>query len=198
MDESQGCSEFPEQPSLMNCFNWLSEGQESAEQLTAPGEACFVPGRFCTVWIYLYSVSEGGLTRFHTSKPDDDLCTKILPQMGKVLGKDVPGLPMNRSKPTDLLVKPQAGMTVVHFPTTTPEYYGMVDDLVLHEGEAAVDPKYVLQQFIFSAPLETAIAKYKVFASRTPSDKFTFEERVQAWHKSMFGTSSASSSVSVD
>ena len=35
----------------------LLNGKETNEQLTAEGEACFLPDRFCTVWIYLNAVT---------------------------------------------------------------------------------------------------------------------------------------------
>jgi len=157
----------------------LLNGKETNEQLTAEGEACFLPDRFCTVWIYLNAVSEGGKTRFHSSAADE-LCNqgKVLPQLGKICGKDIPGLPKNRSKPKDLWITPKAGMAVIHFPSTTTEYYGMVDTLADHEGEAAVDPKYILQQFIFSEPRTAVMEKIEAaFKLQT----------VQLWKSQLFG-----------
>eukprot|EP00966_Prymnesium_polylepis_P067997 1580533-Prymnesium_polylepis.2 len=109
----------------------------------------------------------------------------------KILGKDVPDVPKRRSKETDLLVKPKAGMAVIHFPTTTKECMGMVDELALHEGEKAVDPKYILQQFIWSDPLELAMEKFKA-AFRLPTTPnplgLDFEGRVKVKHEQLFGT----------
>jgi len=140
---------------------WLARlwaGDENAEQLTAAGEYdCFVPDRFCTVWIYLNDVEEGGHTTFHSSEERDDLYTRTLPLMGTVLGKDAPDVPCTRSKQANLRLKPKAGTAVIHFPTTNKEYMCVKDGLAIHEGEKAVDPKYILQQFIWSEPLETVM-----------------------------------------
>jgi len=136
----------------------LVNGAENAEQLTAAGEYdCFVPDRFCAVWIYLNDVEEGGCTTFHSSQERDVLYTRTLPRMGTVLGKDAPGVPCTRSKQANLRVKPKAGMAVIHFPTTTKDYMCVFDKLASHEGEKAVDPKYILHQFIWSEPLETVL-----------------------------------------
>eukprot|EP00966_Prymnesium_polylepis_P033406 776627-Prymnesium_polylepis.1 len=163
----------------------LLEGKETAKQLSGLNELCFLPDRFITVWIYLNDVDKGGHTLFHTSNPDDELYGSVLPRLGKVLGKEVPDVPRTRSKSTkNLRVKPKAGMAVIHFPTPTKEYMGMVDDLAIHEGEEAVDPdpKYILQQFIYSDPLEPALEMLEAAfrSSTTPNPTgLGFEERVE-------------------
>jgi len=180
---------------------WLKRlfaNTETAEQLTAPGEACFLPERFCTVWIYLNDVEEGGNTRFHSSTPEDMLCNTYLPQLGEVFQKKIPGLPKSRSKATDLVIKPKAGTAVIHFPSTTQEYYGMPDNLAMHEGEPAVDPKYILQQFIYWEPLETAFKNFKA-ALRSPATPnpsgLGVAAREQVVYQEMFGTPMPSSSA---
>jgi len=173
----------------------LMDESATAQQLTAPGAAGFLPDRICTVWIYLNDVNEGGCTRFHSSEPDFDqptcrpdfLYSQALPRMGKVLGKDVPGAPKIRSKAKDLLVKPKAGMALVHFPTVTKEYMCHPDLLVTHESEVAVDPKYILQQFIYSETLDT-VEKIATDAIRSDtSDERAPEERIKAFKKQLYG-----------
>ena len=44
-------------------------------------------------------------------------------------------------------------MAVVHFPCTTCEYYCLPDLMADHEGEEALDPKFICQQFIWSKPI---------------------------------------------
>jgi len=174
----------------------LVEGKETAEQLTAPGEACFMPEKFCTVWIYLNSVGEGGNTRFHCSEPDDDLCGMLLPQLGKVFGKQVPGLPKTRSKSKNLSIKPKAGTAVIHFPTTTQEYFGLYDGLAIHEGEPAVDPKYILQQFICWEPLDTVMDTYTATIRSAAAPNPRGQDRVlQTVYQGIFGTQMPSSSA---
>ena len=132
----------------------LVSGKESAEQLKATGEH-MLPERFCTVFIYLNDVAEGGCTRWKSRYATDDLYDAVLPKLGETFGKKVPGVPKSRSEATmDVTVQPKAGMAVVHFPTTTPEYMGLWDPLAVHESEDAVDPKYIVQQFIWSASLD--------------------------------------------
>jgi len=156
----------------------LYAGNENAEQLTAAGENdCFMPDRFCTVWIYLNDVEEGGHTCFHSSFAKDDLYETTLPLMGTVLGKASPGVPNTRSKKVNLRVKPKAGMAVIHFPTTTKEYMCVADPLALHEGEEALDPKYILQQFIWSESLETVMQM----------DTSTNPDRIAANRARLFG-----------
>ena len=50
-------------------------------------------------------------------------------------------------------VAPEAGLAVVHFPSTTPETGGITDRNAMHEAETAVDTKFICQQFIFSHPV---------------------------------------------
>ena len=104
--------------------------------------------------------------------------------MGKVLGKDVPGVPKTRSKAKDLLIKPKAGMAVVHFPTTTKEYMCLRDLVAVHESEVAVDPKYILQQFMYSEPLDMVEKMFTdVVRSDTQPHELGPEERLQRMRK---------------
>ena len=48
---------------------------------------------------------------------------------------------------------------VLHFPTTNQKHMCLLDGLTRHEGHEAVDPKYIMQQFIWSEPLETVASK---------------------------------------
>jgi len=84
---------------------------------------------------------------------------------------------------------------VIHFPTTTQEFFGLYDKLAEHEGEPAVDPKYILQQFIYWEPLDTALESYKAALPASSPGGLGLEERVQNKYKSMFGTPMPSSSA---
>jgi len=141
----------------------LVAANETAEQLTGPGETCWYDDRICTVWIYLNDVSTGGCTRWQTSDADaysDVLFESMLPQMGRILGKAVPDVPTTRSNGTvDFSVRPKAGMAVVHFPATVKEYMCLADLMTYHESEVAVDPKYIMQQFIWADTREAVLEK---------------------------------------
>eukprot|EP00966_Prymnesium_polylepis_P077275 1789758-Prymnesium_polylepis.1 len=67
-------------------------GNETAEELTAEGETCFLPDRYCTVWVYLNDTEEGGHSCFHTrgpsNGPSDMLYEALLPELCKALGTD--------------------------------------------------------------------------------------------------------------
>jgi len=141
----------------------LMAGNETAEELTAEGEACFLPDRYCTVWVYLNDTEKGGHSCFHTraergpsNGPSDILYEAHLPKLCKVLGTDVPTARPQEDTP---LIQPKAGMAVLHFPTTNEKHMCLKDGLATHEGHEAVDPKYIMQQFIWSEPLETVASK---------------------------------------
>jgi len=148
----------------------LMAGNETAEELTAEGEACFLPDRYCTVWVYLNDTERGGHSCFHTrgpsNGPSDTLYEAHLPEVCKVLGTDVPTARPLRDTP---LIQPKAGMAVLHFPTTNQKHMCLLDGLTRHEGHAAVDPKYIMQQFIWSEPLETVVKKQVHFAASVPA-----------------------------
>jgi len=133
---------------------------ETAEQLSGPGEAAFLPNRFITVFLYLNDVVKGGRTTWKHNK--NDLYDKVLPQMGKVLGKHIPeSLSVRPQKTMELSVAPRRGMAVIHFPSTVKEYMCHPDPLAHHESEDAVDPKYILQQFIWSSRREEILEEVK-------------------------------------
>jgi hypothetical protein len=115
-----------------------------------------IPDRFCTVFVYLNSVPMGGCTRWSNLREDPHLYTRTLPAIG-----DVVGYPPPASRPlqpegaaTELSIAPRQGMAVVHFPVSTPSMRGVRDHNADHESEAAVDPKFILQQFIWSSALD--------------------------------------------
>lgn len=54
-------------------------------------------------------------------------------------------------------IRPQAGLAVIHFPSTVAEAGGITDRNASHESEIAVDTKWVCQQFIWSHPVPTDI-----------------------------------------
>jgi len=135
----------------------LVAANETAEQLTGPGETCWLDDRICTVWIYLNDVSKGGCTRWQSS--DAELFEHMLPQMGRILGKAFPELPTLANGTVDFSVRPKAGMAVVHFPATVKECMCLTDFMTCHESEVAVDPKYIMQQFIWADTREAVQEK---------------------------------------
>ena len=52
-----------------------------------------------------------------------------------------------------LSIKPRCGMGVVHFPSRMPAGAGARDNRVGHEGTAAVDEKWLCQQWGWTGPL---------------------------------------------
>lgn len=119
-----------------------------------------LPDRFVTVFVYLNSVPQGGRTRWANLKEDPRLYAETLPSIGAVAGIPPPAVPSQPSSdsPSELTVVPQQGMAVVHFPTSTQASRGVRDRNADHDAQPAVDPKFILQQFIWSAPLDPSHA----------------------------------------
>ena len=124
----------------------------NAELLFGGGTPSFVPDRFCTVFLYLNDVKEGGRTTWSSNHDVDPFFSEDLPGLAEKLGKTFPDLPPARSS-DGLELTPKAGMAVVHFPCATLEYCCLADSLADHAGAAAIDPKFIVQQFIWAAPL---------------------------------------------
>ena len=59
-------------------------------------------------------------------------------------------------------------MAVIHFPTTTLASGCVPDPRTMHESEAALDPKYIVQQFIWPLPID-------------PGSEDTHEDVRQEW-----------------
>lgn len=57
---------------------------------------------------------------------------------------------------TSLSIVPRAGCAVVHFPTTSAKYHCVIDERTRHASEPAISPKFIVQQFIWSCPLDEA------------------------------------------
>lgn len=72
----------------------LVSGKESAEQLKATGEH-MLPERFCTVFIYLNDVAEGGCTRWKSRYATDDLyfMTRSCPSWARRSARKCPACP---------------------------------------------------------------------------------------------------------
>jgi len=115
-----------------------------------------LPDRFVTVFVYLNSIQQGGRTRWTNLKEDPQLYSETLPAIGAVAGIPPPAVPSQPSSNSarELSIVPQQGMAVVHFPTSTQASRGVRDRNADHESEPAVDPKFILQQFIWSSPLD--------------------------------------------
>jgi len=127
-------------------------------QLVSDGEPHFIPDVHCTVFVYLNDVSAVGSTRWITEDNVDRLFELTIPKLGEKLGKAFPDLPRARKPAVDLRVAPKAGMAVMHFPCTSMDYGCLVDPLSTHEGEQAIQPKFIVQQFIKARPLAESLS----------------------------------------
>ena len=100
-----------------------------------------------TVFVYLNDVAPGGggRTRFRwvdsveafyeRPRPSGHRCTRLADDARQIS------------------VRPERGLAVLHFPSTTPETGGITDRNASHESEPAIDTKWVCQQFIWSHPV---------------------------------------------
>jgi hypothetical protein len=123
---------------------------EAREQFNAvfDGPTCvgICPDRFCSVFIYLNDVAQGGRTTF--SKVQDG---HVVREMGDAIdslrGTTGPThTPVAGGHQHPLRIEPRAGMACIHFPTTVPSYRCLADFSTTHESEAAISPKYIVQQ----------------------------------------------------
>ena len=130
---------------------WDDLSRASHGVIGAPISGC---NRIATIFAYLNTVGDGGRTRWRWTQYDacsggslhDSFYSDPGPGHGRT---DV----LNGSGP-EVAVAPEAGLGVIHFPSTTPENGGWTDYNAFHEaeppGEGCV--KYVCQQFIWSHP----------------------------------------------
>jgi len=147
----------------------LPSDPQATAQLAAPSCAGGLPSVFCTVFVYLNDVDSGGCTRFpYVNVPGLPFYTDVEPgadpsvangalleryeqgfnaHFNKLLKKEEPAEP-------GLNIRPVKGMAALHFPSLAPEFMGLMDMAAWHESEAAVDSKYILQQFIWSTPFD--------------------------------------------
>jgi len=139
----------------------------------------FLPNRLCTFFLYLNDVPEGGQTTWKSS--NNYLYKTNLKNMCWKLEKPFPDRLAERPNVTmDLKVTPKKGMAVIHFPSTTPEYNSVADHLADHASEDAISPKYILQQFIWSASRETVEEELKQFGK-------TFGDGSVSAHELLYG-----------
>ena len=140
-------------------FNELLEatkgGKELADEergrLLEPDAGGSVPNRFITAFVYLRDVKEGGCTTFCSMDKMPDFYEK-LEAIDTLQSRTPASLPPRSAPPKQKIsIQPRAGMLVIHFPSTTSKYGCLTDPNTAHEGEDAVDPKYIVQQFIMSS-----------------------------------------------
>jgi hypothetical protein len=101
-----------------------------------------------TVFVYLNNVTSGGRTRWRYTTSDPSFYDQPSPC-------NVKRIPW--PKPNDkagVHIAPEAGMAVLHFPSTLPETGGFTDRNANHEAEDAIDTKFIRQQFIYSHPID--------------------------------------------
>jgi len=146
----------------------VSMGQDTAEAqaqfdaaFDGPTSVFSCPDRFCSVFIYLNDVHNGGQTTF--SKVQNLTVRKgvrtAAAAVDSLRGKSHPkGAPIAESELDCLHIKPRAGMACIHFPTTVAEYGCLRDVSTSHESEEAISPKFIVQQFIWARPIDEAKA----------------------------------------
>merc|ERR1711972_419526 len=66
-----------------------------------------------------------------------------------------------QSSSSQLDIAPRAGMAVVHFPTTCLACNCVPDCRTMHESEAAVDTKFIVQQFVWPVPIDPDTASHE-------------------------------------
>ena len=121
-------------------------------------DPCGWPSRFCTLFIYLNDVLEGGRTRFlwldgEDSVPGSSIFVQAMRAAGGGSGEEAAASPKTPCR--DLSIAPRTGMAVIHFPSTTMETGCVPDPRTMHESETAVDRKYIVQQFIWPLPIDS-------------------------------------------
>ena len=142
--------------------------ENSRAALLNKPEQCKLSNRFVTAFLYLNDVPKGGRTTFNalTKGPSfyDDMRT--MDSLHQLNAPQLPALDLSHGgAKASLTIEPRAGMVVVHFPSTTPDYLSMADPNTLHESEDAIDVKYIVQQFVWptveDAKLISALGKAK-------------------------------------
>jgi len=116
--------------------------------------------RIVTIFVYLNDVTKGGRTRFLSFGKDPVVYETILPALAKHLPVEermaareaAPAAAATRGGSLD--VTPVKGRVVLHFPTARRELGCLPDYNAAHEGEEAIDPKFILQQFIWSTAVD--------------------------------------------
>lgn len=120
---------------------------------------CSWPSRFCTCFIYLNDCASGGRTRFGwldgaETMPGAGIFEQCINALRSSHQSD--GRPAtNAATRKELSIPPRTGLAVVHFPTTDLQMGGCVPDpRTMHESETAVDPKCIIQQFIWPCEID--------------------------------------------
>ena len=131
--------------------------ERGGDELLAAHEPCWWPARCVAVWFYLNDVpeGEGGRTLFTRLQAPGAEYYRQVSSLCRGLGdRDAPPHLGCGSASAALSLVPRAGMAVVSFPATLPRWYGLPDPNTLHEGETAVAPKFIGQQFAWSALID--------------------------------------------
>jgi len=108
--------------------------------------------RIITIFVYLNTVGEGGRTRWRWTRHDDaiggDHGERFYERPSNGAGRTA----IEEGSGVDVSIAPREGMGVIHFPAMLPGVGGYTDYNAYHEAEAAVDEKWVAQQFVWSHP----------------------------------------------
>ena len=115
-------------------------------QTEGTGTRCPYPraNRHMTVFVYLNDVAKGGRTRWRWVHEDPSFYSRP----GPTDATRIPWVAPDDEK--GVLIKPEAGMAVVHFVSTTAEAGGYTDRNAVHEAEDALETKMICQQFVFT------------------------------------------------
>ena len=151
----------------------------------AASDAGVFPNRYCTVLLYLNDVPRGGRTCWRWRDSDPSFYARQrarrqgappLVERGVGWASDARSALLSMPRREDLVVRPRRGMAVIHFPCTSASAGLIMDANADHESEPAVDTKYVCQQFIWSAPMdsdrldERLRRKFSRFEEQQPSE----------------------------
>ena len=126
--------------------------EESRAVLLSKPEQCKLPNRSVTAFLYLNDVPRGGRTVFNglARAPSFYDEVRTMDSLHQLNTPQLPALDVSRGAArASLTIEPRAGMMVVHFPSTIPDYLSVADPNTLHESEDAIDVKYIVQQFIW-------------------------------------------------
>ena len=120
-----------------------------------PNGPCGAPNRTVTAFLYLNDVETGGNTVFNNLGGEKfDKRLELFDSLDALRGRERVQLPPRTAAARESLsIAPREGMLVIHFPSSTREYMCVTDPTTRHESEDAVQPKYIVQQFISSAPV---------------------------------------------
>ena len=138
------------------------------------------PNRFCTVLIYLNTVTRGGRTCWRWPTTDALFYQRLQPSASNLFSRVAS---LAKGAREEVCIAPRQGMAVIHFPCTSPtsNHPLLCDPNADHESEVTAAQKYVCQQFIWSSCMKDARvdaelrSKFERFEADQPSQPLSFD-----------------------